>query len=401
MNKIRFSALLVLVGVLLVSAAAQETTVPPATDTVVPFELKGYFMMVKCRINDAPQAYDFAVDTGGLTCLDKSVADELGLKQRGPQAKINHLRLGGLLIDNVFVITAFPLQALRTASGIDIKGIIGSDLLEDYFVTLDYQGRRLVLSSSVGPEAPQTDRPEAGCLLPFKSHPINHAPMVTCRLNGSLVIEAMIDTGQPYPLVLPLGLLEKTEALGRPETIKAIGVVTEWPGTKRKDNYLCRSMSLEVGELKVKEPVTLYAELPPLLSVPLLGKDFLSRFLVTIDYPRRELRLLPRPGQAVPDNLLAYGFSAVGEAGGGVKVKGVWPGSPAAEAGLEVGDRILEFNSTKLTTETHPQLWALLQDDSPAGPLELLVQKSGGPKRVVLHKRNLLRELTPADRNLQ
>jgi hypothetical protein len=392
MNRMRFGALLLIVGALLVSAAAQESRVAPPTETVVPFELQGYYLMVKCRINDAPQAYDFVVDTGGLTCLDKSLADGLGLKQRGPQAKIDHLRLGGLVFDNVFVITAFPLQMLRASSGVDIKGIIGSDLFEDYLVTLDYQAGRLILADSPGPETPGTGETEAGYLLPFKSHPINHSPMVACRLNGSLDIEAMIDTGQPYTLVLPLGLLEKTGALGQTETIKANGVMAQWPGTGHKDNYLCRSMSLEAGGLKVENPVTLYAELPSMLSVPLLGKGFLSRFLVKIDYPRKELRLLPRPGPAAPDNLLAYGFSVEGGPEGGLKVRGFWEGSPAAEAGLEVGDGILEFNSTKVTAQTHRELWSLLQDNGPAGPLALLVQKSDGPRRVVLRKRNLLRE---------
>jgi hypothetical protein len=46
-------------------------------ELVIPFELKGHLILIKCRINDSKETYDFVVDTGGRTFVDKTLADEL------------------------------------------------------------------------------------------------------------------------------------------------------------------------------------------------------------------------------------------------------------------------------------------------------------------------------------
>jgi len=131
----------------------------------------GHLMTVLVKINDSPKEFNFAVDTGGATFVDKGVADELGLKQLGSQAKINTLHLPGFPIENVFCFTTFDFSHLK-AVGVPVHGIIGSNLLERFKVTFDYRAGMIVLSE--GTEV--LEKPEKGMLLKFRKHPVNNAP---------------------------------------------------------------------------------------------------------------------------------------------------------------------------------------------------------------------------------
>ena len=169
----------------------------------IPFRMVGHLMTVLVKINDSPKEFNFVVDTGGATFVDKGVADELGLKQAGPQAKINTLHLPGFPIENVFCFTTFDFSHLK-AVGAPVHGIIGSTLLERFKVIFDYRTGTINLSE----DTEGLDKPEKGILLKFRNHPVNNAPLVEMEINGKTV-EAMIDTGQPNPLVLPIETFEE------------------------------------------------------------------------------------------------------------------------------------------------------------------------------------------------
>jgi hypothetical protein len=360
-----------------------------ARETVIPFDLVDHVIVVQCRINDAPKPYNFVVDTGALTVVDKALADELQLKQRGPQAKIDTLRMGDRAVDRVFVFTNFDLQPLRDAYGIDVRGIVGSDLLEDYIATIDYAARRLTLSSDTVSLADREKSGEAGYLLKFTKHPINHAPIVKCTLNDSVAVDAMMDTGQPYALALPLKEFERTGASRQKSTIKAKGVMIKWPGTSSPDNYLARLESLDADGLRVNGIAAVFAELPSLLSVPLLGCDFLSQYRVVLDYRHGEALLVPRKGSTGSDHSYSAGLSVKMNAEKQLLVRGVWEGSPADRAGIQAGDRIVEFNSRKVTPELQRDLVILLNDGATES-VELLLETPQGPRKVLLKKERLL-----------
>jgi hypothetical protein len=381
------SLLILSLGLLAVGASAETQTT--ARETAIPFELLDHLIVVQCRINDAPELYNFILDTGGLTVIDKALADTLKLKQRGPQAKIDTLRVGDCAVGRVFVFTGFDLQPLRDTYGIDVSGIVGSDLLEDYIVTIDYAARRLILSTDMESLAAEKKRSGAGYLLKFTKHPINHAPMIKCTLDGGIDVEAMVDTGQPYALALPLRELERTGAARQASTLKAKGVIVKWPGTLSPDTYLARLRILEADSLKLSGIVTVFAELPSLLSVPLLGGDFLSRYIIKLDYLHGEMLLIPGTGYAGMNHAFSTGLSLKRNAENQLVVRGIWERSPADRAGIQVDDRIVEFNSRKVTPELQRDLWILL-NDSKTESVKLLLETKQGQRKILLKKENLI-----------
>ena len=364
-------------------------TVTAAKEAVIPFELLDYTIIVKCKINDSKELYNFILDTGALTVIDKTLADELKLKQLGPQAKINTLYLGEHAVEKVFVFTNFDLEPIRASYGIEVSGIIGSDLLEDYIVTIDYEKQRLILSTDMESPALEKKSNKAGYFLKFTKHPINHAPMIKCKLNGNLDVEAMIDTGQPYSLALPLKELERTGVLKQKNTLKAKGVIVKWPGTASPDNFLARLKCFEADRLKINNIMTVFAELPAMLSVPLLGGDFLSRYLTKIDYLHGEILLIPKTGYQSLNHSFSFGLQLKEDVEKNLVVRGIWEKSPADLAGIQIEDRVLEFNSKKVTPELHRELWLLLNDNKRKS-VELLIETKKSSRKILLKKENLI-----------
>jgi len=345
----------------------------------IPFRMVGHLMTVLVKINDSPKEFNFVVDTGGATFVDKGVADELGLKQVGPQAKINTLHLPGFPIENVFCFTTFDFSHLK-AVGVPIHGIIGSTLLERFKVIFDYRAGTIDLSE----DTEGLDKPEKGILLKFRNHPVNNAPLVEMEINGKTV-EAMIDTGQPYPLVLPIETFEQYGAGDFNGCLKSVGLMEKWPNTKVDYNYLARVKQVRMGGSTFPNFLCLFGDLPKVLSMPLVGSDFLSQFIIVINYPGDEMLVIPNEDFYLKDNLFSIGMNLDVSEKGEIVVEGIWEKSPAEKAGIKVGDRIVFFNSKKAGLGYLLEFQKALMDDT-IKIISIEVIGAGKMKSVVLEK---------------
>lgn len=327
-------------------------------DHAVPFEMLGHLIIVKTNINGSENDYNFVVDTGALTFIDKEVAAALGLKQKGMMAKVNTLDLNGFRIENIFCFTTFDFQHFD-ALGTPLHGIIGSNLLERFTVTLDFKAHAITFSG----DTTSLEQSADGFYLKFRNHPVNNAPIVDCKI-GQKSIEAMIDTGQPNTLVLPLESFEEYKNAGMNEYIKSRGLMEEWPGTTVDYNYLARLKILKLGDLELKNAVCLFGQIPQMLSMPLIGNNFLSQFTLIFNYPKDELLMIPYEDMKFKDNRYSIGLNPDIREDGEIIIKGVWENSPADSAKLEVGDTILSFNARNVTPDNLIELINLLNDDT-------------------------------------
>jgi hypothetical protein len=380
--------LLSLVASWLLLSAEVRSDSPPrsgASAASIPFELHDHVVVVEGKINGHPEDFRFVVDTGGRTFLDPDVVTRLGLKRRGPMAKMETLELSGLRIDGVFALLLFDFGRFERGMGLHLDGMIGSDLLERFHVTLDYEAKRLTLAS----ERPRTATEAKGYRLPFTNHPVNNAPIVPFTIDGEVEVRAMIDTGQPYPIVFPIAQLEKIAAAGDRPPIRSKGPVWKWPNTSSDVNHLGRIGDGRIGGFETGPMLALFAELPAPLSMPLLGTDFLSRFRITIHYPDDEIVLVPREGVKIPTNDLSFGFRAERDEDGALRVTGVWEGSPADLAGIARGDEILRVDSEDVAPGTVAKLNRLLVDDE-AREIRLELRGGEANREIRLEKRWLL-----------
>lgn len=369
---------LLLNGVIL----AQVEDLP--TEGVIPFELREHLIVIKAKINDSSRMYNFILDTGGLTFIDRKVAEELGLKIRGNQAKIDILEMGEVSIPNIFAFMGFNFQEFER-HGIPLCGIIGSNLLERFKVTLDYRNQRVILS----PSREVSKESAHGYKFKFTNHRINNAPMIDCTINETISVKMMVDTGQPYSVVLPLDYLDKMGVRDDPSLVRSRGLMIKWPGTKTKDVYLGSIKQFAQGVFKIEDLMCCFAELPHMLSVPLLGKDYLCQFLITIDYPNDEIFFALYEDARFVKDMSSFGMNLSKGDGNMVIVDGLWTGGPADKAGISVGDEIVACNGTPYMADDIYDLRQLLNDEG-LKEIKLAVRNKEGHREVVLHKEIIL-----------
>jgi hypothetical protein len=213
--------------------------------------------------------------------------------------------------------------------------------------------------------------------------------MIDCTINGNVSLKAMVDTGQPYSIVFPLEYLDRLKARNDPSLVKSKGIIIKWPDTKTTDTYLWRIDLYEQEDLKVNNLMCCFAELPPLLCVPLLGKDYLSRFLITIDYPNDEIFFLPYEEAQFVDNEFSFGLNLGKGEDDTIVVKGLWTGSPADNAGIEVGDKLIACNGNSLKSDDIFELRQLLKKDS-VKEIGIVVEGNQGQHEIRLQKEWLI-----------
>lgn len=355
-----------------------------AVKGLIPFELKDHLIVIKGKINGSQKHYDLILDTGGLTFIDKKVVKELELKTRGNMAKMEKLEMGEVSIPNIFAFTTFDTERFKKY-GITIDGIIGSDLLERFKVSLDYRTRRMAIS----PDEEVSGESARGYRHKFTNHRINNAPMIDCTINGSVAVKVMVDTGQPYSIVFPHEYLDKLKVRNNPSLVQSKGIMIKWPGTKTSDTYLGRIDRFEQGDLEIDNLMCLFAELPPMLSVPLLGRDYLDQFLITIDYPNDEILFVPHEEVRFVENIHSFGMNLCKDENNIIVVEGLWTGGPADRAGIEVGDEIIEYDSKALSGGDIFELRQFLEKEN-TKEIKLVINKKEDQHEIRLQKGMLL-----------
>ena len=370
---------------LLVNTLAHAQVEDLPVKGVIPFELKEHLIVIKGKINDSSKSYNFILDTGGLTFIDRKVAEELGLKIRGNMAKMDTLEIGDVSIPNIFAFMGFNFKEFERY-GIPLSGIIGSNLLERFKVTLNYRNQRVILS----PDKEDTGESVHGRRLKFANHQVNNAPMIDCTINENISVSAMVDTGQPYSVVLPLDYLDKMGVRDDPSLVKSKGLMIKWPGTKTIDTYLGRIEQFTQGSLKIRDLMCCFAELPPLLSVPLLGKDYLCQFLITIDYPNDEILFVPYEDAQFVKDMFSFGVNLSTGQNNSIVVYGLWTGGPADKARVDVGDEIVACNGMPFSGDAIFELRQLIRDEN-VKEIKLVVKDEEGQREVVLHKEMILK----------
>ncbi|HXD87730.1 MAG TPA: aspartyl protease family protein [Urbifossiella sp.] len=206
----------------------------------------------------------------------------------------------------------------------------------------------------------------APIVVPFELLSSRHIA-VQVKINGKGPYRLVFDTGAPMNLI-------------NNKIARASGVLD--PKAKRPAFSLFGAMgaqtakTLQIGDAKLKNVPTVVMDHPTVMAISaalgpidgIIGFPFFARYKMTIDYQKKQLMLIPngyKPGdylEGMMSKLMAanssqepkvlapaglWGFAAEkakGDDEAGVTVKDVLLGSPAAEAGMKVGDRVLTID---------------------------------------------------------
>jgi predicted aspartyl protease len=345
----------------------------PRAAAEVPFQLTQDHVYVPVTIGNHPPSW-FLLDSGAqITALAQTTADALGLVSHGTgraggagagvvATTVFHdvdIELAGTPI-HLPRLPGIPLTPVSLAEGRLIEGILGTTVIRDFAIEIDYERRLLRFhdrSSFVAPPG--------AVVVPvtfYRDRPVVAAEL-TLADGRTLPMRMLVDTGAR-------GILVNTPFAERHRIYDAIAPTIAAPfgvgigGTTHQ--RVGRARRFTLAGFAFDAPIVSAAEDRAGATAGdevdgLIGSEVLRRFTLTLDYRHRRLLLAPNSGLHDPFEveMLGAGFKAADLKFDRLLVRYVLPHSPAAKAGLQEGDEIVAVDGRPAAPLTVSGLRAL------------------------------------------
>jgi len=361
------------------------------------FDYKQNFILVDVNFQFLPLT--FILDTGAehIILFKKEYSDIIGLKY---EKRIN--LLGSDLEEEVYALITrnvpITLPNAKTVSrdvivleedflhldkltGESIDGIIGGRFLRGLILEIDYRKQLITLHNKEKFRKNLSD---------FFKGPIeitNHKPYINAKMeisnNETIKLKLLLDTGAALPFLL---FLDTHPSLNLPEHVIK-GNLGRGLGGDLK-GFMSKVRNLEIlGEFNFPELLASYQgleddeqseDLTFTNRNGLIGNPILERFKIYIDYVSQSLYLKPlsnfnKKFKYDMSGLVLYAF---GPRLDNYYVKDVLEGSPANEAGILPGDKLLKMGILPIKFYTLPTVYKKLQKRE-GKKINMVVERNG------------------------
>ena len=357
--------------------------------------LTGGVVILKATVGDKPDSLTFVLDTGsGGISLDSATVDYLQLPAVESERTIRGiagirkvkfvrnltLHLPGLDTEHLdFHINDYEI--LTNVYGVRIDGIIGYSFLSRYIVKLDYDVNMLEVWTYGAIKYPR----QGYLLKPV----INSIPILNATIKDAVAVDGSFyfDTGAGLCLLMSEDFANDKKVIkkGRKMTL------TQAEGLGGKKTMMVTTVKqVKFGPYKFRKvPAHIFKDEFNVTAYPvlggLLGNDLFRRFNVVLNYSKKEIHLLPNTHF---NEAFDYSYTGMGIyfINGDIIVEDVLAGSPAEQAGIKVGDRILAIN--KNFTNNIQAYKNLLQ--TTGSKLNLVIIRDGLPLTITLKVKSIL-----------
>lgn len=340
-----------------ISAFAQEMYpgAPARFITKFPFkQLNGGVILIKARFANITDTFNFILDTGsGGISLDSTTAEKYSIPhvpsgryiygiagvRKVDFAPKQTLSFPGLVVKNLdFYINDYDV--LSSVYGIKIDGIVGYSFLSRYIVEINFDSLKISVF-----QPGFIHYPLHGTLLKpnFRGLPI--IPL-TIKDSRTLKTDYFFDTGAGLCFLLSKQFAEDSSVLlrkRRPVEIQVQGL----GGKKRMRLTLIKE--LQIGSYKFRKiPTYIFEDESNILSYPslggLIGDDILRRFNLILNYPQKEIHLLPNSHFRDPFDYSYTGMTMY-SMDGAIFIDDIVKGSPAEKSGFKNGDIVMSVKN--------------------------------------------------------
>ena len=394
----RFTGTLICIVLLSLRAWSQEILATPNAKwiTSMPFrQYSGGVMVISAQLEDVKDSLNFILDTGsGGISLDSSTCAEFNIATSETDTTITgiggikkvhfafnkKLHLPGHTIEKLnFHVTDYSL--LTSVYGEKIDGVIGYSFFSRYIVKLDFDSLKMHVYSPG-----KIKYPTGGTMLKpiFTALPIQYLQVKDKRKVG---FNFYFDTGAGLCFLLSDQFANDSSII----LPKRKPVITQAEGMGGKMQMrLTVVKEVKLGPYRFRQvPTYLYKDDFNVTSYPyiggLIGNEILRRFNMTINYPQREIHLLPNSHF---NETFEYGYTgfSIYYIEGKIMVEDIVPGSPAEKAGFMLGDEIISVDNN--FSGNIQQYKNLLQE--PDKKMKVIIRRNGALSELMLYTQNIL-----------
>jgi predicted aspartyl protease len=287
---------------------------------------------------------------GRVRSLNDDTMFRIGETRMSSMVHVDELRIGGARLAD-FDANVSPKQP-----GVD--GVLGLSTFANLLLTVDYPKQQLRLQQGALPE------PDGREILPLRAF----GPFVGIDLRiGGKIIPAAIDTQGSSVGGAGLSLTPELAPLVRFQSAP-VEIGRALVGQRHESRMTMGRLAadMKVGRFTLKRPLVVVMTFGTTghEEYANLGADFLRHFVMTLDQQNRRVRFTGSPAVIPrPPSFRSFGLSVQSSDG---KVTTVREGTPAARAGVKVGDVLVSpKNLPALAKSGAPVKVELLRDGAP------------------------------------
>jgi len=374
-------------------ATITDVTFPPGSTRIEgPLVYRNGHAFVAVHVIGRSAAVDalFLLDTGAtLSLIDSELLAELNLEPTGDLqglsvggtmpielVKVPFLRIGGILLEDQVLGTTPFARRMSEQLGVEAAGVLGFDFFSRFVVTLDFSGGRCVLQrADSGPP------PAGGTTLPLQF--VDQQPTVQGVLDGNFRGRWRLDTGADA-LAVHTPSAQAWGLHDRHPTIREL--VTEGLHGATPVSVV-RADAFQLGPYEVRRPLLLLpTDGEGVLAAGSidgnLGTSILERFVITVDFGRSQIHLVPSPTFAREDRIRTVDF-LIGWSGARVEVLAVESSGEGHARGLRAGQEVVRIGgrpAIQWTESELARLWAGETDTS----VVVIVRDDAGRHRIAV-----------------
>ncbi len=373
-------------------ASAQELSntndhsMPPSGQVTVPAKHGLVFQM---NVNGLGP-FETVFDTGAVNIVSSTLAKTLNLQKDSKSydvkaiggtgktrtAHVDTISIGDLTVRN----QNFFVMDIPSGGGIP-QMLVGWELLQGFVVRIDFAHSQLTL---IDPKHFTYSGNGASVPLILNKH--GNGAFFDAKVDG-IKGRFQLDSGNEKGLFLNSAFVDKHHLVQRLHATLR-GYNGKGLGGDAPEAWIVRLHSLELGGITLHDPVAFMQTDKDAVLQELagnVGQSILTHFTVTIDCAHRVMYLEKLPDWNKREAFSRTGFLYDGEDAGD-RVKTVFIGSPAAKAGLAVGDLITAVNGEKPADDSRDP--AFLQ--AVGTVVHLTVQHNGVNRSVELTLQDVL-----------
>ncbi len=270
-------------------------------------------LYVEAKVNNQGP-YVFMIDTGSsMTLISESVIEDMGLSfeqhagsLQGIGGSIPYYRtkldidIGGAHINDLNV-AIHQGKLPPKVTGVELAGLIGNDLLEQFVVELDYSNQQLKLESQRGYLMPQ-----AAVEMSYQDRQIT-VPLLFSSSDHLFQVNAILDTGTNQILLNKAQLAASISE----EEFQSSSALFQGLGGSIYSSQTIETKNLSVGSLKLAGPqeAYLFSPSPRRSNKNILGANVFANQRLIIDYGQQKIALLPAEQEKQTETLSEHYYT--------------------------------------------------------------------------------------------